>query len=106
MIGNAIDFRAGRRTALSLVLMSPLLAHGQAVDTTGWQCNFCPFEDGQTESEVVAGSLYADDVGARFGEFDGISEDGAYLVVDGIAGARQESGAFWNVTAKDLGVDR
>lgn len=105
MIGNAGDLRDGRRTALGLLFMVPLLAHGQAVDTSGWECNFCPFEDGQTESEVEAGSLYADDVDARFGEFDGISEDGGYVVVDGLVGARRESGAFWNVTAKDLGLD-
>jgi MtrB/PioB family decaheme-associated outer membrane protein len=105
MTGNALVTGTFRRTAPGLLLIAPLLAHGAPVDTSGWECNFCPFEDGRRESEVEAGSLYADGVGAKFGEFDGISEDGGYLVVDGAAGERRESGSFWQVTAKDLGLD-
>lgn len=93
------------RPALGLVLLGPLLAEGAPVDTSEWECNFCPFEDGQVTSEVEAGSLYADGVAAKFGEFDGISEDGGYLVLDGSTGARHENGSFWRVMAKDLGLD-
>src|SRR5688572_24727441 len=105
MTGTAIVTRAGRRTALGLVLLAPLLAHGQAVDTSGWECSFCPFEDGRIESEVEAGSLYADGVAAKFGEFDGISEDGGYVVVDASAGQRRDNGSYWQATAKDLGLE-
>jgi MtrB/PioB family decaheme-associated outer membrane protein len=105
MKGTALQGGARRRTALGLVLVAPMLAHAQAVDTSGWKCDFCPFEDGQVESEVEAGSLYADGVTAKFGEFDGIDEDGGYLDVDGFTGERRENGSFWNVTAQDLGLD-
>lgn len=105
MTGRKVDFGTGPRRMLGAVLLAPMLAHGQAVDTSGWECKFCPFEDGQTESDVEAGGLYADGVQAKFGEFDGITEDGAYLVVNGEAGARREDGNFWNVTAEDLGLD-
>lgn len=88
-----------------LVLLTPWLANGQAVDTSGWECSFCPFEDGEPAVEVEAGSLYADGVDAKFGEFDGITEDGGYLVVDGSAGERKEDGSFWRATAEDLGLD-
>ena len=100
---------AGRKhagsAALTLSLLAPAAALGAAVDTSGWECNFCPFEDGQVASEAEAGSLYADGAAARFGEFDGITEDGAYLVLDGSAGARHEDGGFWRVSARDLGLD-
>lgn len=93
------------RQALGLVLVAPLLAAAGPVDTSEWKCEFCPFEDGLVASAVEAGSLYAEGVDAKFGEFDGITEDGAYLVIDGGVGARQESGAFWRVDASDLGLD-
>ena len=94
-----------RRTALGLVLMAPLLANGATVDTSGWECNFCPFEDGQLASEVEAGSLYADGVGAKFGEFDGITDDGGYLVVDANTGERYENGSFCRGDGKQSGFD-
>jgi MtrB/PioB family decaheme-associated outer membrane protein len=92
------------RCAPWLALLLALPATGQAVDTSAWECNFCPFDD-QDPAEIEAGSLYADGVEAKFGEFDGISEDGGYLVLDGRAGERQEDGRFWNVAADDLGLD-
>ena len=90
---------------ISMTLLAPALASGQAVDTSKWTCNFCPFEDGQVQSETEAGSLYAEGAAAHFGEFDGITEDGAYLVLDGSAGERDEDGSFWRVGAEDLGLD-
>lgn len=105
MTGNTFIVGTNWRPLSWLVLLAPLLAEGAPVDTSEWECNFCPFEDGQLASEVEAGSLYADGVAAKFGEFDGISEDGGYLVLDGSAGERHENGSFWRAVAKDLGLD-
>lgn len=91
--------------ALAAALLASGPASGEPVDTSGWECNFCPFEDGEVKSEAEAGSLYADGAAARFGEFDGITEDGAYLVLDGSAGAQSGDGRFWRVSAADLGLD-
>jgi MtrB/PioB family decaheme-associated outer membrane protein len=90
-------------SALALLTAWPAL--GAPVDTSGWECNFCPFEDGKPVVEAEAGSLYADGATARFGEFDGITEDGGYLVLDGSAGERREDGAYWSAVARDLGLD-
>jgi MtrB/PioB family decaheme-associated outer membrane protein len=99
--------RAGKTVlaALALLLLAPGSARGETVDTSRWECNFCPFEDGRVKSEAEAGSLYADGAAARFGEFDGITDEGGYLVLDGSAGARSEDGGFWRVSAEDLGLD-
>jgi MtrB/PioB family decaheme-associated outer membrane protein len=88
-----------------LALIAPGPALGEPVDTSGWECNFCPFEDGRTTSEVEAGSLYADGAAAKFGEFDGITEEGGYLLLDGRAGEQREDGTFWSAFANDLGLD-
>jgi MtrB/PioB family decaheme-associated outer membrane protein len=93
------------RMALALVLFAARSAHGAPVDTSGWECHFCPFEDGEATVEAEAGSLYADGVAAKFGEFDGITEDGGYLVLGGSAGERREDGAYWRVDARDVGLD-
>lgn len=105
MTAEPIPVRRPQRVLLGVLMLVPLLATGETVDTSGWECNFCPFEDGQIESEVEAGSLHADGATAKSGEFDGISEDGWYFVVDGVTGARQEGGSYWRVTAQDLGLD-
>ena len=91
--------------AMSVMLLVPQPAQGAPVDTSWWECNFCPFEDGEAAVEAEAGSLYADGASARFGEFDSISEDGGYLVLDGNAGARRADGSFWRAATKDLGLD-
>lgn len=90
---------------LPFVLLASAPASAAPVDTSAWACNFCPFEDGVTKVEAEAGSLYADGTSARFGEFDGITEDGGYAVLDGSAGERRENGAFWSVSARDVGLD-
>jgi MtrB/PioB family decaheme-associated outer membrane protein len=101
--GGSLQGRTSR--LLTSLLLLPLPAFGAEVDTSAWECNFCPFEDGQATGEVQAGSLYVDGAAAKFGEFDGISEDGGYLAIDGSSGQREASGTFWRVSANDLGLD-
>ena len=77
----------------------------RTVDTSGWECNFCPFEDGQLASEVEAGSLYADGVGAKFGEFDGITEDGGYSWWTPTRASGTRTDRSGGATASNLGLD-
>jgi MtrB/PioB family decaheme-associated outer membrane protein len=75
------------------------------VDTSQWRCEFCPFEDGEVIAEAEAGSIYVDDPAAKFGEYDGLSEEGSYLALGGSARQRRGDGLFWNAVAQDLGLD-
>ena len=50
-----------------LALLTPLLVGAAPVDTSQWQCEFCPFEDGEMVAEVEAGNIYVDDAAAKFG---------------------------------------
>jgi MtrB/PioB family decaheme-associated outer membrane protein len=83
----------------------PLLTGASPVDTSQWRCEFCPFEDGETIAEAEAGSIYVDDSAAKFGEYDGLNEEGSYLALGGSARQRQGNGLFWNTVAQDLGLD-
>jgi MtrB/PioB family decaheme-associated outer membrane protein len=86
-------------------LLAPLLSVAAEVDTSKWNCEFCPFEDGEVTADVEAGSIYVDDSAAKFGEYDGLNEDGSYLALGGNAGQRRADGLFWKAAAQDLGLD-
>jgi len=87
-----------------LVLAAPLLTGASPVDTSQWRCEFCPFEDGEVVAEVEAGSVYVDDSAAKFGEYDGLNEEGGYLALGGSARQRRENGLTWRADLQDLGL--
>jgi MtrB/PioB family decaheme-associated outer membrane protein len=88
-----------------LAVVAPVLMGAAPVDTSQWRCEFCPFEDGEVSAEAEAGSIYVDDSAAKFGEYDGLSEDGSYLALGGSARQRRGNGLFWSAVAQDLGLD-
>jgi hypothetical protein len=63
---RSIDGNAGAVAGLGLALafLASAPARAAPVDTSAWECHFCPFEDGQATVEAEAGSLYADGVDA------------------------------------------
>ncbi|MDH3613116.1 MAG: MtrB/PioB family decaheme-associated outer membrane protein [Gammaproteobacteria bacterium] len=78
-------------------------AHAQAVDTSGWACEFCPFEDGH-RADYEIGATSVDGDSAYFGDATGYDEDGAYANVDG-NGSYAKDGYRLRWTAEDLGLD-
>jgi len=95
-----------RKLIFTLVLGAAVLAttvHAQAVDTSEWNCEFCPFEDGQ-RADYEVGVTSVDDDSAYFGDATGYDEDGAYANVDGSGSyAKDDYRLRWN--AEDLGLD-
>ena len=78
-------------------------AHAQAVDTSEWVCEFCPFEAGQ-RMDLTAGATGASDDSAYFGDASGYDEEGVYANVDGDGSyAGEEHRLQWEV--EDLGLD-
>jgi hypothetical protein len=75
------------------------------VDTSGWKCERCPFDEGKLDADVEAGAQYVDGTDAKFGNFTGLDEDGGYAILDGTAGAHHANGTYWMVTGRDLGLD-
>ena len=47
------------------------------VDTSDWACESCPFQK-DYEARATLGVLYVDEDSAKFGEYNGLDEKGAY----------------------------
>lgn len=75
-----------------------------AVDTSKWQCKLCKFEDGLSGT-LEAGAANVSDTSAKFGEYNGLHEEGTYAIVDGEVRYRGKGAGYSNVTAKNLGLD-
>ena len=78
-------------------------AHAQAVDTSDWACEYCPFEDGHSGDYEVGASQVSDD-SAYFGNFTGYDEKGTYANVDG-EGSYGNGGYRMRWLAEDLALD-
>ena len=87
--------------AIAATLLTPVAAMAQ-VDTSEWNCEYCPFEDGYS-AEVDAGVKYVSDDAARFGNGTGLDEKGAYVDLGG-NGRYVKNGTQVSWYAEDLGT--
>ena len=98
------------KTAFQLLALgtSSLLcaaAMGQAaVDTSTWECKLCRFDDGVSGTLELGGGNVSDSA-SKSGEYNGLHEQGGFLVADGAARYRGTGAAYWNVNAANLGLD-
>jgi MtrB/PioB family decaheme-associated outer membrane protein len=76
-----------------------------AVDTSQWKCESCPFEKEQFSASVEGGLGTVSESSAKFGDFTGLDKKGGYLVLGGDAKYRGPGGAWGTATASDLGLD-
>lgn len=83
--------------------LSAMTAANAQVDTSEWQCEFCPFASGH-EADVDVGASYVSDDAARFGNANGYDEAGTYLDLGG-KGQYANDGYQLNWFAEDLGLD-
>ena len=74
------------------------------VDTSGWACESCPFQK-DYEARATVGAEYVDEDSAKFGEYNGLDQKGAYADVSARGGSRTESGTYYRYELKDLGLD-
>jgi len=87
---------------IAAALLTPIAALAQ-VDTSEWNCEYCPFEDGY-RAEVDAGVAYVSEDAARFGNGTGLDEKGAEVVLGG-DGRYLKDGTEVTWYAEDLGID-
>ena len=94
----------------SLHLLAALGALGAAtgasaqVDTSQWKCTSCPYPKGTTGS-VDAGVGYVSDSSQKFGDYTGLDEKGAFLVLGGNVSQRGDDGYCADLWGADLGLD-
>jgi len=67
--------------ALGSIALAPA-ANAQAVDTSDWACEYCPFQQGHQGDYEVGASSVSDD-SAYFGNATGYDEKGTYANLDG-----------------------
>lgn len=93
----------GTAFLLSIAVVCVPVARAQAVDTSEWVCEFCPFASGQ-RSDLTVGATGVSDDSAYFGDASGYSKAGAYANIDGDGSwASEKHRLQWQV--EDLGLD-
>src|SRR6187551_106679 len=88
----------------SLGVLSAAMSASAQVDTSQWKCTACPYPKGTTGS-VDAGVGYVTDSSKKFGDYTGLDEKGAFLVLGGNVSQRGENGYFADLWGADLGLD-
>jgi len=78
-------------------------AHGQAVDTSEWACEYCPFEEGY-RADFEVGAMNVSDDSAYFGDATGLDEEGVHAIADG-DGSYANEGYRLSWAVEDLAHD-
>ena len=79
-------------------------AEGQAEDTSRWLCRLCNYPEGWYGT-VDFGPGYVSDSSLKFGDYRGLEEKGLFLALDGNAHYRDEDGGYYDLYARDLGIE-
>ncbi len=66
--------RSRRILVAPVVLLAPTIGFAQ-VDTSNWECESCPFDQGY-RAELEVGATSVSDDAARFGNYTGYDEKG------------------------------
>jgi MtrB/PioB family decaheme-associated outer membrane protein len=74
------------------------------VDISGWVCEYCAFEKGFS-GEVEAGAGYVSDDSFKFGEYNGLHDEGPFAIGNASARYRDEDADYLDLRARDLGLD-
>ncbi len=80
------------------------VADRQAVDTSRWLCSLCNYPEGWYGT-VDFGPGYVSDSSLKFGDYRGLEEKGFFLSVDGNAHYRDSNGRYYDLYARDLGIE-
>lgn len=87
---------------LATVLLLPAATFAQ-VDTSEWNCEYCPFDDGY-RADIDAGAGYVSEDAVRFGNGSGYDEKGAHAILSG-EGRYLKDGTEMSWYAENLGLD-
>jgi MtrB/PioB family decaheme-associated outer membrane protein len=93
-------------SAASIVMAAEQGDSGSAppVDISKWECKFCAFEAGHS-GYVDAGAGYLSDDSFKFGEYTGLTDEGAYLIGDAQYRYRGKNAHYLDLDAQNLGLD-
>jgi MtrB/PioB family decaheme-associated outer membrane protein len=87
---------------IAAALLMPAAAFAQ-VDTSDWNCEYCPFDDGY-RADIDVGAGYVSEDAVRFGNGSGYDEKGAHAILSG-DGRYLKDGTEMTWYAENLGLD-
>lgn len=97
----------GMRWLLALLCL-PCSMAGAAetagVDTSGWDCEYCVIEKGYN-GELEGGVGTVSEGSYKFGEYNGLERDGAFLIGNAMARYRDGNAGYLDLRARDVGLD-
>lgn len=73
-------------------------------DISNWPCKYCEFEEGWSGDLTLGAGRVSDD-SFKFGEYNGLNEEGGYLIADGNLRYRNEDAYYLDLSASELGLD-
>ena len=74
------------------------------VDISNWKCEDCAFEEGLS-AELELGIGNVSDSSFKFGEYNGLYEEGSFFIANGKARYRGENANYYDLSVEDLGLD-
>jgi len=83
----------------------PATADAANIDTSKWKCKYCAFEEGFS-GEVEVGAGYVSDSSFKFGEYNGLYDEGGYFIGNAIARYRDEDAYYMDLFIRDLGLEK
>ena len=75
-----------------------------SVDTAKWECDYCAFERG-FEGEIELGAGYVSEKSYKFGEYNGLYDEGAYAIGNAWMRYRDENAGYLDLKVRDLGLN-
>jgi MtrB/PioB family decaheme-associated outer membrane protein len=84
--------------------MMAMAAEPPSLDTSDWSCEYCVVEKGYS-GEVEGGAGWVSDNSFKFGEYNGLESNGAFLVGNATARYRDGKVGYLDLHVRDLGLD-
>jgi MtrB/PioB family decaheme-associated outer membrane protein len=74
------------------------------LDTSRWECEYCIVESGFSGGAELGVGDVSDD-SFKFGEYNGLEDDGAFFIGNGTARYRDGDAGYLDLKVRDLGLD-
>jgi len=97
--------QAGTTPAEAVPATDDTMDSGQfVVDTSNYKCEECPFEEGYS-GEIELGVGNVSDDSFKFGEYNGLNEQGAFAVANAKLRYRNPDAHYLDLSVRELGLD-
>jgi len=96
MLGQAFPMSAAAETTAAEI--------PAGVDISRWECEYCKFETGFS-GEVEGGVGYVSEDSYKFGEYNGLQEEGAFPIANATARYRDENAGYLDLRLRDPALD-